>query len=424
MGARGREAVVFLDQLCQGLSLERIDGVSGLWRATFPEVEIEVVSDVGDGDELEVALHVTLVVDESDRVGLGVRRVVVATDPTTWRGQLSELGTLIGRVNTLAGVVEHSLKQAMASCSIVGSPADECLGPSWVEQHMEARVLSGQTPSLSWVMEMGRRVERLAAGLPVEHQFHLAKAVWRRGALLLELDRGSRSGSQECDEWPREVTREDPGTDVHRVFLREALRGLNVVRAHERPWPREAIGLVDHPETQCSVTLLIEDERLHVSFAAMLKQGWIGRDLEPVFSYTETLLLADLDDPTRCGPLARRIRDRISAFSSRKAIMRATDRESAGETVLFPRHQQDAALAYWHVLAATLDGRAATPRWLESTATRFADRAMLRTGDRDGLGARLARAEVREAVFNAGLIAMAAQTGVAPTNRPHAFADR
>jgi hypothetical protein len=424
MGARGREAVVFLDQLREGFPLDRVDGLSAVWRATYPEVKIDVVGDVAESGELEVTLEVSLVGDGSDRVGFGMSRVVVAPDPAMRRRHLGELRALIGRVNTLAGVVQSSLKHAITTCAAGTGSANDCLGPSWVGLHLEACLLSGQARSLSWVMEVERRVERLAAGLSAEHRLHLSREVWTKGARLLAEGRGLESGRQDLDGWPKEVTREDPGTDIHRVFLRDALRGLNVVRAHERPWPREAIALVDHPETQCSVALLIEAEHVHVTFAAMLKQGWIGRDLEPVFGYTETLLLSELDDPTRSDLLARRLRDRISAFASRKAIVRSTERESAGETVLFPRHQLDGALAYWHVLAATLDGRAATPRWLENTATKFADRAALRAGEDDSVQARLARADAREAVFTAGIIAMAAQNGITPTNRPHAFAHR
>lgn len=68
-----------------------------------------------------------------------------------------------------------------------------------------------------------------------------------------------------------EVPLYDPGMRVHREFLNAALKGLNLVPPHERHWPRDAIALIDHDETQCLVHVDISADLAYVRFCGELK---------------------------------------------------------------------------------------------------------------------------------------------------------
>jgi hypothetical protein len=212
---------------------------------------------------------------------------------------------------------------------------------------------------------------------------------------------------------------------VHREFLNVALKGLNLVRPHERAWPREAIALIDHDETQCLVHVDIDAEFAYVRFCAQLKQGWVGRDLAPRFVYEERVTLTDLEDPTVAGELGRRLRAMDQAWSSRRAVARTAETEASGTTTLFRGGKRlGERWSYFRILAQALDGRRVTPRWVDNEAFKFARWAGAAAGPACSPAAQIAESRAFSGATSAGLIAMAAQQAVIPTNRPHAFADR
>lgn len=113
------------------------------------------------------------------------------------------------------------------------------------------------------------------------------------------------------------------------------------------------------------------------------------------------------------------------AWSSRRALIRTAENEASGKTALFRRGNSEMTLwPYFYVLANALDGRKVTPRWIDNVALKFGGWAATAAGPAGSAAARLAASEAEGAATTAGLIALAAQQGVIPTNRPHAFADR
>ena len=223
----------------------------------------------------------------------------------------------------------------------------------------------------------------------------------------------------------REIPEGDPGTKAHRLFLKAALQGRNLVRPHYRPWPAEAVALIDHDQTQCSVSIDVNDEVAFVCFRAQLKQGWIGKDFPPTFYYEERVKVSDLQDTQSSEELGRRLRAMDDAWSSRRAIAKTAENEASGKTALFRRGKPVTTdWAYFYVLAQALDGRKVTPRWIDNVGLKFGSWAATAAGPAGSAAADLAYSQVTGAATGAGITAIAAQQGVIPTNRPHAFADR
>ena len=341
-------------------------------------------------------------------------------------------------VRSLEGVVERALAEAVAAApepvsfaALPAPPLGFLPGEDWVNLYVDAWHRLGQPISVEWLDSIDQRLSELSSELPLVERVQLSRALWRAGAGYLHTDPlGAGTGSEPVgpeEGWGhgRVIPEGDPGTQAHRTFLKAALQGRNLVRPHYRPLPADAVALVDHDETQCSISIDVHDEVAFVGFRAQLKQGWIGKDFPPTFVYEEQVKVCDLEDAQRSEDLGSRLRAMDDAWSSRRAITKTAENEASGKTALFRRGRTNTTdWAYFYVLAKALDGRTVTPRWIDNVGLKFASWAATAAGPTDSAAAQLAYSHVIGAATEAGITAIAAQQGVIPTNRPHAFADR
>lgn len=369
----------------------------------------------------------------------------LAQDQRARQGQATRWRSYLQRTCSLERLVEHGLTEAVRTPrgpdlaggddpfltgldgfveGLGGAPGDH-----WVEIYLHAQWLLGRVVSTDWLANVDGELAKQSLNLPAEDRVHLSRMLWRVGAAYLEHNGLKAAGETEPDldghPMPRWIKKVDPGTTVHRRFLKQALAGCAVVRAHFQPWPQQAVALIDHDETQCAVTLTVEGDVVTVKFAAMLKQGWIGRDLAPSFDYEETVPLEDLSDSHQAEELGRRLRAMDQAWSSWAAVSKSAEAEMSGKTSLFRRGRYSrSSWPYFYTLAQALSGRKVTPRWLNNVETRFVGWMATAAGPEGSQRRELAAAHASLAVASAGITAIAAQQGVIPTYRPHAFADR
>lgn len=445
----------FLRRVTQGLPFEPPDEGRGFWVANFGDIELQVrFHDPGDGaddggdsagaqahkewglsathfDEAAI-VDLQMVVPDDPELCWQLRLEELAVDPVAQRRQAAAWRSTVTGVSTWEGVVERALAEAVTVvpdraefAEVPAPPLGFFPGEEWICLYLTAWHRLGQPISVDWLHSVDQRLSLQSSHLPLHHRVQLSRALWRAGADHLE---GPPPAELEpAEDWRsfRDVSEDDPGTQAHRVFLKAALQGRNLVRSHYRPLPAEAVALIDHEETQCSFSVDIHDQIAFIRLRAQLKQGWIGRDFPPTFSYDERINVSDLDDPQTCQQLGRRLQAMDDAWSSRRALIRTAENEASGKTALFRRGNSEMTLwPYFYVLANALDGRKVTPRWIDNVALKFGGWAATAAGPAGSAAARLAASEAEGAATTAGLIALAAQQGVIPTNRPHAFADR
>ncbi|WP_428531546.1 hypothetical protein [Propionicimonas sp.] len=382
---------------------------------------------------VEVILHLS-----DSEASWTLRLEELAEDDALRRRQAASLRGTIEGVASLEGIAERALREAVSArvlpAMFAGLPEPSLgffPGEEWIGLYVEAWHRLGQPISPEWVESVDRRLEQLGSSLPLEARVQLSRALWRASVCYIahsgrdvldppvfaEPDQGGPLGRADSDE--------DPGTNAHRAFLAAAVRGRNLVRPPYRPTAAEAVALIEHDQTQCLLNVVVEGGFARVGFRAQLKQGWIGKDFPPIFSHTERVRIADLVDAPVAAVLGERLRAMDDAWSSRRAISRTAESEASGRTALFRRGAPpDNPWPVFYVLSEALEGRRVTPRWIEGIAGRFGGWAATAAGPSDSLAAALADLQARESAAYFGLIAMAAQNGLIPTNKPHAFADR
>ena len=452
----------FLRRVTQGLPFEAPTESRDFWVARFGDLDLQIhchdpnepipggleseacpTRDVcelpADGDLVDEVAFVDLSMELSDpECCWQLRLEELAEDPAAQRRQATSWRSTVMGVRSLEGVVERALAEAVAAApepvlfaELPAPPLGFFPGEQWVSLYVDAWHRLGQPITVEWLESVDQRLSQLSSELPLAERVQLSRALWRAGADYLHagpLTAGEDAELVSPDEgWGpgREIPEGDPGTKAHRVFLKAALQGRNLVRPHYRPWPAEAVALIDHDETQCSVSIDVNDEVAFVCFRAQLKQGWIGKDFPPTFYYEERVKVSDLEDTQSSEELGRRLRAMDDAWSSRRAIAKTAENEASGKTALFRRGKPVTTdWAYFSVLAQALDGRKVTPRWIDNVGLKFGRWAATAAGPAGSAAAELAYSHVIGAATGAGITAIAAQQGVIPTNRPHAFADR
>jgi hypothetical protein len=434
------ELAEFIDAAKQDLLAEPVDEFKApdvqSWRVRFREVDFTlrgVPAMNGDGPSVQLRF---------DFSGDDLRTSVLDADlPVEHAARLrlaEQWRAFMKRFQSLQGVIENALQEAVRAG---GMPPDQPVGESpwaplgwaegvhWIDLYLEASHRAGQSISTTWLHAIDLKLAGLSDDLLIADRLRLSHRLWTVGAQYIENSRlvAASAGVPEEFElpFPEGITNADPGTTVHRDFLKRALVGCNVVRAHQRPWPAEAVALIEHAETQCAVKLTVRGQSVEVRFEAMVKQGWIGKEVPPVFGYEECITLTDLADEPFVAELGRRLQAMDQGWSSWKSIAKTAEAEVSGKQRLFRQGRHDRAQwVYFYVLAQALGGRKVTPQWIENVSARFADWMAMDAGPEDSLIARYAGLAASEAAHSAGLIAMAGQQGVIPTYRPHAFADR
>lgn len=455
MGVEQGRFTEFLARVTQGLPFEPPDDDRGFWMARFGDIELQIrCHDPGDStddqeqsarcpvhtewepsaaevDEAAI-VDLVMVVPDDPEISWQLRLEVLAADPAAQRRQAAAWRSTVTGVSSWEGVVERALAEAVAAVpdraefvEVPAPPLGFFPGEEWISLYVAAWHRLGQPISVEWLQTVDQRLSLQSSSLPLTQRVQVSRALWRAGADHLEGAPAAGTGPAEDRRSFRDVSESVPGTQAHRVFLKAALQGRNLVRPHYRPLPAEAVALIDHDETQCSFSVDIHDQVAFVRLRAQLKQGWIGKDSPPTFVYDERINLSDLEDPQRCEELGRRLQAMDDAWSSRQAIIRTAESEATGKTALFRRGNAETTLwPYFYVLAHALEGRKVTPRWIDNVAIKFGGWAATAAGPAGSAAARLACSEAAGAATSAGLIAIAAQQGVIPTNRPHAFADR
>ena len=436
------ELVELLEAITQGYPFEPVEENRTREvlsrRARFKDVELTLRAIPGDRHEPQPTLEFRFGFAGEDG-SWPLRDDDLAENAPARKRQAKRWRSLIEQTRSLERLVENALKLAASEVATPQPPGENesplmslgyAPGSDWIDIYLRACRLLGQVLSTDWLADVDAKLAEFTLGRPPDQRVQLSRTVWQSGAGYLEGQWMRATDAVETDPdytWqpPRQLPQDDPGTTVHRSFLKRALADCNVVRSHRRPSPREALALIDHDETQCVVSVTLDGDAVYLGFDAMLKQGWIGRDVPPSFDYEERIGLIDLTDPHRGDELGGRLRAMDQAWSSWAAVAKTAEAEVSGESALFRRGQcHQGQWPYFYVIAQALNGRKVTPQWIKNAGTRFSGWMSSSAGPRGSRAATLAALTAEEAVLSAGLTALAAQQGVIPTYPPHAFAKR